>query len=124
GAEVESARVENIRGENKGPVLEELEQVRAMARVQMVRENYVTPEGDSAYDHYSRLLSMEPDNQEARSGLARIERELVSAIEVQINRNRFDQARILLEAARAAFPASQRLHDLALTLEQTLRSEQ
>lgn len=113
-------------GEGSGSVTapEDLERLRAMARVQMVRENYVTPRGDSAYDHYSELLLVEPDNQEARSGLARIERELASAIEIQINRNRFDQAQASLVKAKDAFPTSQRFHNLTLALEAAIESEQ
>lgn len=102
----------------------EVEAISAAARVQMVRENYVTPAGDSAYDHYSRLLLLDPDNPEARSGLARVERELGSEIELQVNRNRFSQAQALLVKAQDAFPASQRFHRLALALEAAMQSEQ
>lgn len=106
------------------PDASEVEALSAMARIQMVRENYVTPAGDSAYDYYSRLLLLDPSNPEARSGLARVERELASEIELQVNRNRFSQAQALLVQAQDAFPASQRLHRLTLALETAMQSEQ
>lgn len=102
----------------------EVERLTALARRQMARENYIAPAGDSAYDHYSRLLLLEPDNPEARSALARIERDLAGEIELQVNRNRFDQAQTLLVQARDAFPASQRFHRLTLELEAAIQFEQ
>ncbi|MGQ9425398.1 protein kinase domain-containing protein [Gilvimarinus sp. F26214L] len=101
----------------------ELESVRVAARRQMTAENYLTPAGSSAFDYYLRLQDLDPGSDEARLGIARIERELIRSSETFINRNQFDRAREVLIRAREAFPESRRFQSLEDALERAQLSE-
>ena len=67
----------------------------------------VSPKGNSAYDHYQAVLKQDPNNSAAKTGLANIERQLISKVNIGIRNAEFDQAESALATAGRYFGNSQ-----------------
>lgn len=98
-------------------------QLRSLAEQQMAAENYTSPRGESAFDYYQEILALDPNDNQAARGLARIERILVHTTETHINRNQFAKARQLLRTAQELFGERERFTSLGLALERAAEAE-
>ena len=83
------------------------ERLRALlAQAQRAADNglLLEPPGDSAYDVYKRVLSLDPDNAEARAGMARLPAEARRRFEEALGSSRFNTARGYVEALDSLRP--------------------
>jgi hypothetical protein len=83
----------------------------------------VSPKGNSAYDHYQAVLKQDPDNTAAKTGLNKIERQLISKVNFNIHNSTFDQAKRELATVHQYFGNSKAYRkaelQLALAVEAT-----
>jgi len=67
-------------------------------------ERLLFPRGSNALDSYKAVLLMEPDNERALEGIARVKSQVVERIQFDIDQQNFGNARQLLSLARTNFP--------------------
>lgn len=83
----------------------------------------VSPQGKSAYDHYQAVLKQDPGNVAAKTGLNKIERQLISKVNFNIHNSTFDQAKRELATVHQYFGNSKAYRkaelQLALAVEAT-----
>ncbi len=73
----------------------------------------IEPAGESAIEFYRAVLAVEPDNREAREGLAATANGLIAAARQALDAGDLPQAASALDAARGAEPAHPQLQDLS-----------
>jgi serine/threonine-protein kinase len=110
---------------DKSPAVQPLspEKSAKIAKLYKVAETYVkigrlvSPAGSNAFDAYSIILSMDPSNEQARAGIAEIERMLLSNAQASLDEGDVAQALIIARAGQEIFPASVRFSGLIRSLE-------
>src|SRR5690606_39671215 len=81
------------------------------------------PAQASAYQAFSEVLAMEPDNLQASQAVEQIKTALVHSIERHINRNDFDGARQALQHLRQMPGGQERIVSLELALERAIEAD-
>ena len=76
----------------------------------------IMPNGTSAYDLYTKILSSDKNNSSAKKGLSRIQKNLIVKTELFINQNKFQEATDLLATATRLFPNAKDIQLLKLKL--------
>ncbi|MCB1985367.1 MAG: hypothetical protein H6936_04810 [Burkholderiales bacterium] len=124
----ESALTETI--DDSAPVLSETEKTHdhsaesstiaqhlaaAEKAVQALR--MTTPAGDNAYEHYQAVLAADPDNAEARAGIAKMVDMYIYFAEKAIADDQLNTARVYLQRAEYLQPDSPKLRNLRTELE-------
>lgn len=79
--------------------VEQIERTLAAAERNMDQSRLVAPVGDNALADYRSVLALDPDNTDARLGIAAIQRELVNGAEAAFTGGNIDEARRLLDQA-------------------------
>lgn len=87
-------------------------QLMSAARVAFSEQHYLEPAGSSALDDFTRVLQIEPKNDEARDGVVRLFGIIRSRTDLAIKAGHVDEAETLLAAVRAASPDSDLAKDL------------
>jgi hypothetical protein len=95
-------------------------QLLAEARTAAAAGNLLAPPGDSAYDKYRAVRSLDPDNAEARSGLAALPGLARERFEQALGANRLATARGTIEALATLAPTDPSLRDMRRKLARSL----
>ncbi len=70
------------------------------AREDMAADRLTTPANSNAYDRYTQVLSLQPENEQAQSGLAEIVRRYITLADDEVRQENYEQAAVLLRRAR------------------------
>ena len=95
-------------------------QLLAEAKTAAAAGNLLAPPGDSAYDKYRAVRSLDPDNAEARSGLAALPGLARERFEQALGANRLVTARGTIEALATLAPTDPSLRDMRRKLARSL----
>ena len=95
-------------------------QLLAEAKTAAAAGNLLAPPGDSAYDKYRAVRSLDPDNAEARSGLAALPGLARERFEQALGANRLATARGAIEAFATLAPTDPALREMRRTLARSL----
>jgi serine/threonine-protein kinase PpkA len=95
-------------------------QLLAEAKTAAVAGNLLTPPGDSAYDKYRAVRSLDPDNAEARAGLAALPALARERFDQALGANRLATARGTLEALATLAPTDPALREMRRKLARSL----
>ncbi len=68
-----------------------------------------SPKGNSAYDLYKSILSIEPDNTQAQTGLAKIQKQILRKAHTATVQNKFREAATILNNAQSLFPNNKKI---------------
>lgn len=77
---------------------------------------YTTPQKDNAYQHYQKVLAIDPDNAEALAGLQKIVDRYVQFIAKARIDGRLDEARLYLQRAESVLPNDPKLASIRAEL--------
>lgn len=89
-----------------------------IAAEQFSKKELTTPDISNAFSTYQLILQIDPENQQASDGLARIVERYKDWINTDINNNNFRRARVFLNRAFRVAPDDQDLKRLSNELEQ------
>lgn len=95
------------------PAISDIQKYLNEAKVAVALGNYATPSGESALDHYRSVLAIDPDNIDAKLGIADIAAKLVDQTNEAIESDNLAKAR---ELADKASSISENMPGLAATL--------
>ena len=95
----------------------EVERHLASARAALEADRLTTPPEDNAYFHYRKALALEPGNEAAAAGIARIADRFADSAEQQLAQDNPDAARLQIENGLSIQPDAPRL----LALQQRIR---
>jgi serine/threonine protein kinase len=84
--------------------------------------NLTTPAEDNAYSNFQAVLELDPDNQEAHSGIDKIMKRYVWLIRSSLQRGRIRNAEIYLARAETIMAGSPELESVRSKLEETRKS--
>ncbi|VAW91495.1 Serine/threonine protein kinase PrkC, regulator of stationary phase [hydrothermal vent metagenome] len=79
-----------------------------------------SPTGNSAYDLYKRVLSINPDNTQAQKGLIKIQKKILRKAHTAIEQNKFRDAATILNNAQSLFPNNQRIETAQKNLQREM----
>ncbi len=86
-----------------------------------VQEGLLTsPTGNSAYDLYKRVLSIDPDNIQARKGLINIQKKILRKARLAMEQDKFREANTILNNAKKLFPNNQKIQTAQKNLQQQM----
>jgi serine/threonine-protein kinase PpkA len=117
------AAPENVELQKLRVKLERRRQVRQWAQAakrQRQQGDVFSPPGANALQSLRKILALEPNNREALTAVSALEDSLVSGVEVQIQRNEWDNARAQIARALSYFPSSSELRQLKAINEQAI----
>ena len=90
------------------------------AKRQRQQGDVFSPSGANALQSLRKILAIEPNNRAALTAISALEDSLVSGVEVQIQRNAWDDARAQIARALSYFPGSSELRQLKAINEQAI----
>lgn len=95
-------------------------QLLAQAQTAAAAGNLLAPPGDSAYDKYRAVRALDPDNAQARSGLAALPGLARERFEQALGANKLVTARGTIEALATLAPTDSNLPDMRRKLSRSL----
>jgi len=95
-----------------------VEKLISRAEAAMLQGRLTQPTHDNAFDRFSAVLMLEPDNESARQGMDRIQLALVARVHQALKSGRISTARRLTGIARSHFPDHQLTRGLSAAVAQ------
>ena len=86
-------------------------------RLHSMMGKLILPETGNAFQSYQLALKLDPNNADARQGLAAIEEKLVAQAQLLLDDNALDDAKVLLSLAVKHFPGNRELRQLLRKVE-------
>lgn len=113
----DTTEIEEVRGElNRARSAQQVDGVLGKANLRLQEGNLLTPPNDNARYYYELLLSSDPGNTAARSGLNAVASKIVLQARSEIDAGNLDVAANLLGEARAIDPSNTELDATAAAL--------
>jgi predicted Ser/Thr protein kinase/tetratricopeptide (TPR) repeat protein len=103
------AEVEKRLAAEKQAMQQQIDELLAKALEAESRKRLTSPEGQSAYDYYARVLTMDATNEKARDGLGRIVEHYLKLARAEADKGQFAKARRFLDKAYAVGPTDARI---------------
>lgn len=94
-----------------------IQELNNKAEQRLTLYQFMSPEDDSAYTYFNKVLEIEPDNSQALSGIQKIVERFVRLIRMAVMEKRFADAEEVVKDSLAAFPYHNGLQELKSLVE-------